>query len=168
MKISDIRRGDKVVLDLMSGLVPAEVLEILPADGYHRAGPEVRVRITATRGAWKKGMIDVVSPTSVLLPEHLRPRKYGTRIIETARRPIVVRRSRPRSRSFVVESNGELVGANMHFDEALDKAKSEHQRLGLPMPWYKQIEVPKDLRARAFFYEGPGLADRMRGRGYRI
>lgn len=54
-------------LDSFSGLVPAIALELIPPDGFNSA--RVRMRLTANRGAYRRGEI---VETSIL---HAVPRK---------------------------------------------------------------------------------------------
>lgn len=173
-RAEELRRGDKVLLDTFAGLVNAVVIDVRPDIGE---SGEVAVEVTKTRGAYKRGMKELVSARHVVFPESVRRRKYSTRILErpVSRATIRVRRQAPRSRKFIVEVDGEsqLRGANLDFEQALSIARNVHQELlrsGVvteKRPPHA-IEVPKEYRAAAWFYEDPGLADRMRGRGYRI
>lgn len=65
--------GDKVYYDSMQGIVPAVVLAV--------DGNDVKLRFTATRGAFKKGMVDVYSARHVVLRSqvHVRGGQYRIR-----------------------------------------------------------------------------------------
>lgn len=63
--------GDKVYWDSMSGLVPAVVLEDFPAR------KEVRIRLTGTRGPWRRGEGQVLSHRDVVFRDQVRTTKMG-------------------------------------------------------------------------------------------
>jgi hypothetical protein len=65
------RPGDKVYHDTFAGLVPAVVVEDLPAQ---RA---VRLKYTAKRGAYKKGDIDTASHISVVYRDQVYKTRTG-------------------------------------------------------------------------------------------
>lgn len=64
--------GDKVFFDSFAGLVPAVVLALDPARG------QVEIRVTARRGAYRAGEVDVVGANHVVKREWVR----GGRIVE--------------------------------------------------------------------------------------
>lgn len=144
----DIREGDSVLFDSFAGLVPATVVKI---DRHVGAFGEAVIRITATRRPYKKGEDEVVGLNHLVRPEEVRRKKYGTSIVERPRRRVVVRRSAPRSRTFMVEVDGVLVFSGPA-EEAISKAHHEASLLKLGV---NGIELPKDYRAALLTADRP-------------
>jgi hypothetical protein len=99
-KASDFQKGDKVFLDTFAGLVPAVVVgPMRPQDyrenvafEYHPSGrhydPDryVRIRYTASRGAYKKGEV-VVTPTRDVVKREWVHQRSGMLYIREPARP---------------------------------------------------------------------------------
>lgn len=77
--------GTPAYYDTFSGLIPCKVLEITqPAEGF-RCGPydAIRFKLTADRGAYKKGEILVADAAHVPPQKMIRKLRYSNRIITT-------------------------------------------------------------------------------------
>lgn len=99
-KASDFHKGEKVFQDTFAGLIPAVVLgPMRPEDyrenvafEYHPSGrhydPDryIRLRYTASRGAFKKGEVVVVPAMHVAKREWIHRRGGSVYIREPARR----------------------------------------------------------------------------------
>lgn len=90
-KAADFLSGDKVYNDTFAGLVPAIVIGPLPVSTEQAMfrtsrGEYLRVKYTATRGAYKKGETDIVSANRLVKREWVYVRGGQYRIMEGRRR----------------------------------------------------------------------------------
>lgn len=77
--------GTRAMYDTFSGLVPCKVLEIVkPAYGFMAATERcIRVQLTGTRGAYKKGEVLLVQGAMVPPKRMVRKTQFSHRIITT-------------------------------------------------------------------------------------
>jgi hypothetical protein len=84
-----LRAGALAVADRYTHVIPCKVLEIMPAAAWYAidkewtnapGSQEVRVRLTATRGPYKRGEVLTLCARECYPREAFRQRKYGARV----------------------------------------------------------------------------------------
>lgn len=76
--MSEHKAGELAYLDTFSGLVPCKVLAVLESgDGHHCSGGRLMIRLTAGRGAYRKGEVLDERAFSVIPRSHARRNKIN-------------------------------------------------------------------------------------------